>query len=113
MARSALGEGPSGFSFDASLMIVPGSTPSSRAVSSIGFPGSYTPRSRNWGLASSHTDVMRERLDANAVTLQCAAKIGLNDSCDFNATPQDGRYQNVLGCFQLLFAIVEIVPRAS
>ena len=36
----ALGEGPSGFSFEASLMIACGSTPSSRAVSSIGFPGS-------------------------------------------------------------------------
>src|SRR3954447_21435005 len=111
MARSAFGEGPSGFSFDASLMIVPGSTPSSRAVSSIGFPGSYTPRSRNWGLASSHTDVMRERLDANVVTLQCAATNRRN--CDVSATPQDGRYQKVLGSFQLLFAIVEIVPRAS
>ena len=40
IASIALGEGPSGFSFEASLMIACGSTPSSRAVSSIGFPGS-------------------------------------------------------------------------
>ena len=40
IACTALGEGPSGFSFDASLMIPSESIPSSRAVSSMGFPGS-------------------------------------------------------------------------
>ena len=40
IASIAFGEGPSGFSFEASLMIASGSMPSSRAVSSVGFPGS-------------------------------------------------------------------------
>jgi hypothetical protein len=38
----AAGLEPSGFSFEASLMIVLISKPSSRATSSIGLPGSYT-----------------------------------------------------------------------
>ena len=40
MAKTARGDGPSGFSFEANLMIRFASVPSSRAVSSIGFPGS-------------------------------------------------------------------------
>ena len=40
IAAIAFGEGPSGFSFEASLMMLAASAPSSRAVSSIGFPGS-------------------------------------------------------------------------
>src|SRR6266850_2297486 len=39
MASIAFGEGPSGFSFEASLMISDGSQPSSRAVSSMDLPG--------------------------------------------------------------------------
>jgi hypothetical protein len=38
--RRAAGDGPKGFSFEASLMILPGSRPSSRARSSTGLPGS-------------------------------------------------------------------------
>ena len=37
----ASGEGPSGFSLEASLMMVFGSSPNSRATSSIGLPGEY------------------------------------------------------------------------
>ena len=39
-AAIALGLGPSGFSFEASLMISSGRRPSSRATSSMGLPGS-------------------------------------------------------------------------
>ena len=38
--RDRRGEGPKGFSFEASLTMVAGSSPSSRATSSIGLPGS-------------------------------------------------------------------------
>ena len=38
MAWTALGEGPMGFSLEASLMMDAGSMPSSRAVSSMGLP---------------------------------------------------------------------------
>src|SRR6478609_4602134 len=48
-----LGEGPKGFSFEASLMMPAGSRPSSRATVSIGLPGSYTGCVRMPGLASS------------------------------------------------------------
>ena len=40
-ARAPSGSGPRGFSFDASLTIVAGSRPNSRASSSIGLPGMY------------------------------------------------------------------------
>ncbi|OPZ80990.1 MAG: hypothetical protein BWY76_03177 [bacterium ADurb.Bin429] len=39
MAATAFGDGPSGFSFDAIFTMDAGSNPSSRATSSIGFPG--------------------------------------------------------------------------
>src|SRR5215471_19113909 len=51
-ASSAFGEGPSGFSFDASLYAP--TTPSSRSTSSIGLPGVYgTSRSMLGGTSPS------------------------------------------------------------
>ena len=40
IASLAKGDGPNGFSFDATLMMSSGRKPNSRAVSSIGLPGS-------------------------------------------------------------------------
>ncbi len=40
IAVTAFGDGPRAFSLEASLIISPGLTPSSRAVSSMGLPGS-------------------------------------------------------------------------
>jgi hypothetical protein len=57
---------------------------------------------------------MRERLDASAVTLQCAA-INQPDSSrfDFSVILRGGRYQNPFGHFQIAAAIAEIVPLVS
>ena len=52
-AARALGEGPSGFSFEANLQMSSGFRPCSVATCSIGLPGRYTGCSRIRGFASS------------------------------------------------------------
>ena len=59
MATRALGEGPKGFSLEASLMMLAGSRPCSRATSSMGRPGTYTGRVARDGLNRDSTLLMR------------------------------------------------------
>src|SRR4051812_40390394 len=55
MAARALGLGPNGFSFDASLMMLV--MPSSRSSSSMGFPGTYGARVRTLSTARAPGDI--------------------------------------------------------
>src|ERR1035438_1280102 len=59
MAARPRRDGPSGFSFDASLMMPAGSRPSSRATSSMGRPGWYTGRWFNAGLMGSGVVILQ------------------------------------------------------
>src|SRR5659263_400744 len=53
MAATERGDGPSGFSFEPSLIIVSGSSPYFFAISSMDFPGTYSLISFTVGLTSS------------------------------------------------------------
>src|SRR5437870_5833758 len=59
MAATAAGEGPSGFSFEASLMMSFAARPCSRATSSIGRPGWYTGIESRLGLSWNGRDILK------------------------------------------------------
>src|SRR5579859_364747 len=59
MAATASGDGPNGFSFDATLMMLSAGRPSSRATSSIGRPGWYTGRFFKFGLSGNGVGILQ------------------------------------------------------
>src|SRR5258706_8249784 len=120
IASRALGLGPRGFSFDASLTIVSSAKPYSRASSSIGFPGTYGAIRRTYSGASaagpttgSPAFIVRLQRDSRAGASRERDRVRAQQLEKRRARPEFAQRRGNRGLFLVAFEIDEkqILPQ--